>query len=63
MAYNIKEVRMQKGMTQEELSIKANVSRAIVSKLENEDNMVTSTETLKKIANALDVRVSDIFLD
>jgi len=63
MAYNIKEVRMQKGMTQEELSIKANVSRAIVSKLENEDNIVTSTETLKKIANALDVRVSDIFLD
>lgn len=62
MEYKIKQVRENRNLTQEELSKKAGVSRAIISRLENEDCVVTTTETICKIANALDCSVSDIFL-
>ena len=48
-------------MTQEALSEKAGVSRAIISRLESGEEVVTTTETLLKIANALGCRVSEIF--
>lgn len=63
MAYKIKQVRESKNLTQEELSKKAGVSRAIISKLENGDCVVTTTETICKIANALGCSIGDIFLD
>lgn len=62
MEYRVKEFREKKQWTQEALSEKADVSRAIISKLENGDEVVTTTETLKKIASALNCKVSDIFL-
>ncbi len=61
MAYMIKEVREQKGMTQQELANRSGVSRAIISKLENNKATVTTTDTIRKIAIALDCNVSDIF--
>lgn len=61
--YKIKEFREEKKMTQVELSEKAKVSRAIISGLESGAITVTTTDTLSKIASALDKRVSDIFLD
>lgn len=57
----IKEVREQKGMTQQELANRSGVSRAIISKLENNKATVTTTDTIRKIAIALDCNVSDIF--
>lgn len=60
--YRIKEKRLEMKMSQDELSQKANVSRAIISKLENDEEVVTSTETLKKLASALNCKVSEIFL-
>lgn len=63
MQYKIKEFREEKKMTQVELSEKAKVSRAIISGLESGAITVTTTDTLSKIASALDKRVSDIFLD
>lgn len=63
MAYKIKQVRESKSMTQEELSKKAGVSRAIISRLENGDCVVTTTETICKIAGALGCNIGDIFLD
>lgn len=63
MQYKIKEVRIKKGFTQEELSKKSGVSRGIISKLESNEEVVTSTDTLKRIARALNVSVSSIFLD
>lgn len=63
MQYRIKEARKAKGFTQTELSEKAGVSRTIISKLENDEEIVTSTDTLKKIAEALNVNISTIFLD
>lgn len=63
MQYRIKEKRKELKMTQSELSEKAKVSRGIISGLENGTIRVTTTDTLVKIANALESKVSDIFLD
>lgn len=49
-------------MSQQELAEKSGVSRATISGLENGSITVTTTETLLKIARALESRVSDIFL-
>ena len=62
MPFKIKEARKEKGFTQEELAKRANVSRATIIGLENGTITVTPTETLTKIAGALDKKVSDIFL-
>jgi transcriptional regulator with XRE-family HTH domain len=61
MGYKIKEVREAKGMSQEELAEKANVSRTTVWNLETNPNAETTTQTLKKIADALGTTVSAIF--
>ena len=59
--FRVKEEREKKGMTQEELAKKAGVSRTIISGLESGTINVTTTKTLKKIAEALGKNVSDIF--
>ena len=58
----ITDPRKEKGFTQEELAKRANVSRATIIGLENGTITVTTTETLTKIAGALNKKVSDIFL-
>lgn len=63
MGYKIKETREKLCMTQEELSEKSGVSRAIISALENDCEKNTSTKTLLKIANALGKTVDQIFFD
>lgn len=62
MTYKVKECREEKGLSQEELAKKSGVSRTIISRLESGKTMVTTTETLIKIANALGKKVGDIFL-
>lgn len=62
MKYRIKELREKKGMSQEELSQKASVAREIISRLETGRSNITTTKTLEKIANALDVKITNIFL-
>lgn len=62
MPFKIKEARTERGYTQEELARRANVSRATIAGLESGTTVVTTTETLIKIANALGKKVSDIFL-
>lgn len=61
MYYNIKKFREEKNWTQEELSFKSGVSRTIISKLESDNDVVTTTATLKNLANALDKSISEIF--
>ena len=61
MGFKIKEAREEKGITQEELSNKSGVSRNLISRLETGDLKSTSTNTLIKIANALEKSVNDIF--
>lgn len=57
----LKEIREEKGLTQEELAKKANVSRTIISGLETGRTEVTTTGTLKKLALALDSDVATLF--
>lgn len=61
--FRIREYREAENMTQEQLSKKSGVSRAIISGLESGSIKVTTTETLKKISSALGKNVSDIFFD
>lgn len=59
--YRIKEIRMNRGMSQAELSRRANVSRGTIIRLESEPNAETTVGTLKSIADALEVIVPDLF--
>lgn len=61
MGYKIKEKRMACGMTQQELSKKSGVSRAIISKLESGKSEMTTVRTLLKIASALSTTVDELF--
>ena len=63
MGYKIKEVRESAGMTQTDLAKKAGVSRQLIWMLENEPDTVTTTKTLKSIAEALGTTISNIFFD
>lgn len=62
MSCNIREYRKNKKMSQQELSEMSGVSRATISGLETGKITVTTTATLKKIANALNEKVETIFL-
>lgn len=62
MLFKIREARKASGFTQAELAKRANVSRATIIGLENGSITVTTTETLTKIAGALNKKVSEIFL-
>ena len=62
MKFAIKEVREAKKMSQEELSEKSGVSRAMISGLEAGSIQNTTTKTLYRLALALDISVDKIFL-
>ena len=61
MAYNIKKIREEKKMTQEQLSKSSGVSRTTIIKLENSDDAEVQVGTLKALATALSVPVSKLF--
>ncbi len=63
MRYRIKEYREEMKMSQVELAEKSKVSRTIISGLESGTITVTTTDTLLKIAKALNKKVSEIFFD
>ena len=57
----VKEEREIQGLSQEQLSNKADVSRTIISELENGKTDVITNVTLEKIAKALGKKITDIF--
>ena len=61
MGYKIRECREKIGLSQEELAKKAKISRTTLSGLESGTLKTTTTDTLLKIAEALNKKVSDIF--
>ena len=63
MGYRIKEIRLELNMTQQELSRKSGVPKAIISGLESGRITVTTTDTLLKLANALGKKVSEFFFE
>ena len=62
MPYKIKEARKEMGLSQSELAKASGISRQTICGLETGSITVTTTETLIKIAAALNKKVSDIFL-
>ncbi len=61
MGYKIKECREELGISQEELAKRARISRTTLSGLESGAIKTTTTDTLLKIATALNKKVADIF--
>ena len=61
MDNRLRECREIIGMTQEELSKKSGVSRATISALENGKALCVRTDTLTKLADAVEEKVSTIF--
>lgn len=59
--YKIKKYREKKNLTQTELAKISGISRSIIVGLEAGTYTTTTTDTLLKIAKALDVKVEDIF--
>ena len=59
--FRLKELRKERNMSQIELAQKSGVSRGIITRLESGDEYVTTTTTLRKLAEALDVPVSLLF--
>ncbi len=57
---NLEEFRKSKGLTQQELSIAAEVSRKSINAIEN-GIYIPSTVLALKIANTLDCKVEDLF--
>ena len=61
MVNKLKSLREQKGLSQEELASRADVSRTTIWNLETNPHADTTTKTLQKIADALGYTVADIF--
>lgn len=63
--YTLKQLRALKGFTKEELARKSNVTSRTIFIYESDVEKMRNGKyaTLDKIAKALGVRVSDIFLD
>ncbi|MGN0733716.1 MAG: helix-turn-helix transcriptional regulator [Emergencia sp.] len=62
MENRLKELREQKGISQEELSKISGVSRTIISYIETKKDVDVKLKTLVALARALDKKVSEIFL-
>ena len=62
MEYKIREFRKEKRWSQGELARKAGISRASIARLEGGNDVTTTTDTLKKISDALGVPMDSIFL-
>lgn len=62
MKYCIREKRSMMGLSQSELARKSGVSRTTIWKLENDEDAVVMTDTLQRIADALECEVKDFIL-
>lgn len=58
----IKSIRTDKGISQSELARRSGISRVTINNIENGKQEDMKVETIRKIANALEVDVS-IFFD
>lgn len=58
----LKELRIERGISQEELAEKSGISRTTLSKIENDEEANVNTRTIAKLAEIFEVKPSDIFL-
>lgn len=57
--YNVKKIRIEKNMTQEQLAEKSNLSANYIGEIERENRKV-SIDTIEKIAAGLEVNPSEL---
>ena len=58
----IREIRLSKNYTQEKLAELSGISRATLSKIENDDAAYVNTRTIAKLSEVFEVKPSEIFL-
>lgn len=58
----LKELRTERGISQEELVKLTGISRATISKIENNEEANVNTKTIAKLAEVFGVKPSEIFL-
>lgn len=61
MGYRLKEIREEKGLTQEKLEELSGVSRQTISAIENNPEYQPKSGTLLALANAMETTVDSIF--
>lgn len=59
--FRIKEIRESKKMSQKELAEKSHVSVSLINQYENDKRQNANTETLDRIAKALDCKITELF--
>lgn len=62
IGWNLRRLRVEKGLSQERLALEAGIDRAYVGRVERGSENVT-VSTLEAFANVLGVRVSALFRD
>lgn len=58
----VKEIRVKKGLSQEELANKSNISRYLISKIENGEDVNLTKNTMISISKALEKSVVEVFM-
>lgn len=61
LVFNIKNIRLKKGISIYKLSQLSGISRINIRNLENNRSFNPTLKTLEKIANALNVNIKDLF--
>jgi len=56
----VRDIRMQKGLSQEQLAFKANLHRTYIGMIERAERNITLLN-IEKIANALNISINDLF--
>lgn len=56
----VREIRKKKGLSQEELSFKADLHRTYIGMIERAEKNITLVN-IEKIANALEISINDLF--
>ncbi|MEE1449663.1 helix-turn-helix transcriptional regulator [Faecalitalea cylindroides] len=62
MDNKVKEIRVKKGLSQEELANKSNISRYLISKIENGEDVNLTKNTMISISKALEKSVVEVFM-
>jgi transcriptional regulator with XRE-family HTH domain len=62
MDNKVKEIRIKKGLSQEELANKSNISRYLISKIENGEDVNLTKNTMISISKALEKPVVEVFM-
>ena len=62
MKNRLKELREERGISQEKLAEMSGISRTTLSKIENNEEVNVNTRTIAKLADVFGVKPSEIFL-